>query len=53
MRSRALGHKSLVLCERIAKHWNRHGDKEAHVAKDNQGFYFVTFNKNKRGGIYF
>lgn len=55
MRSRALRHKSLVLNERLAKQWRKDGEKNAHVLKDVNGFYFIKFNKDRcgRGGFWF
>lgn len=53
MKSRALRHKSLVLCKRLVKQWRKDGEKEAHVTKDAHGFYFVTFDKDARGRFYF
>ena len=53
MRGRALRHKSFVLCERLAKQWIKDGEKEVRVTKDAHGFYFVTFDKEARGGFYY
>lgn len=53
MRHRRLRHKSLVLCERLAKQWRNDGDKRVHVAKTPHGFYFVAFDKDEQGGLYF
>lgn len=53
MKGRVLRHKSLVLCEILAKQWRKNGEKDAHVVKDAHGFYFVTFGKGVRGRFYF
>lgn len=53
MRKRRLRHKSLVLCEWLTKQWRREGDKDAHVVKGENGFYFVSFDKESRGGFYY